>query len=199
MKSLDLKGTKYGRLTVIELANTTGKHRRWMCQCSCGKTKNILADSLRAGRSRSCGCLHNELLGHISTSHGKSKTNEYYSWAAMIQRCTNSKIKGFKNYGGRGINVFDEWLNFESFLKHIGPRPKGTSLERINNELGYQPGNVKWATRSEQNNNTRRSRKLTYDGLTLNMMQWAKKSGVEYCTLKRRIYRGWPIEKAIIP
>lgn len=117
----------------------------------------------------------------------------------MIQRCTNPRDKSYHNYGGRGITVCPEWMDFTKFFLHVGERPTGTSIERIENSKGYEPGNVKWATRSEQNNNTRRTRKLTHEGCTLSMKQWADKSGVSYSTLKRRLNRGWLIEKAIIP
>jgi len=152
--------TTYGRWTVIsEGARRYGRLRYFLCRCACGTTREIFVGSLRDGRSTSCGCY----MTAVHTTHGQSSTSEYRNWQAMLQRCHNPKNSEYRNDGGRGIAVCERWRNsFESFrgdiLAELGPRPsKAHSLDRIDNDRGYAPGNVRWATRSEQLHNSRLS------------------------------------------
>jgi len=124
---------------------------------------------------------------------------EYTIWQGIKKRCTKPKEPAFKNYGGRGILVYDRWLkSFPEFYEHVGPRPTTAhTIERIDNNIGYFPGNIKWATRGEQNNNTRKSRKIAFCGKTMTMTKWANEMGISVKTLRYRIDTlGWPIEKA---
>jgi hypothetical protein len=123
---------------------------------------------------------------------------EYSVWRAMVQRCTNPNSQGWRHYGGRGITVCDEWRSFDAFFVAVGPRPSGAhSIERIDNERGYEPGNVRWATRAEQARNKRTNRYLTAFGKTQTIGDWAAALGLCTTTLIARLDRKWPLEIAL--
>lgn len=157
MNFLDRTGLRYGRLLVTgsyERRKVCGATRIfWACQCDCGKSVAIMGLLLGNGNTRSCGCLKLDL----ATTHDMSHTPEYRTWAGMIQRCTNPKTKRFPDYGGRGIKICDRWLVFENFYADMGDRPSsGHSLDRYpDNDGNYEPGNCRWATRSQQQLNKR--------------------------------------------
>jgi hypothetical protein len=155
----DLTGQKFGRLTVIRRGKAVARRVYWLCRCQCGKEVDVLADTLKNGRSQSCGCRNKEVQRVRLTTHGHTGSPEYHSWLSMIQRCDNPKATGYKRYGGRGIKIAPELRQFETFLALLGPRPAGTSLDRINNDGHYEPGNVRWADAGTQAKNTSRSTK----------------------------------------
>ena len=210
-KLIDLTGQTFGRLTVVEY-HGIDKHRKaqWSCICSCGNSAIVGGRSLTTRNTQSCGCLKKEMLvarnnfgkGQISPNrtHNMSKSGEHNSWTLMKQRCTNPNNPNFKDYGERGIKMFEPWIeSFEEFFSHVGKKPtKFHTIERINNDGGYFPGNVKWGTRKEQANNQRSNHMITFEGETMNMTQWAKHLGVTRGLLKDRIVKlGWGIEKAL--
>lgn len=124
--------------------------------CICGNLFKTRRASVRSGHTKSCGCLRDSSTSERFRTHGRSRTSEFYTWQALIQRCTNVNDSGWKHYGGRGITVCSEWLNsFETFLSDMGPRPPGLSLDRIDNDKGYSKDNCRWATIEVQNNNKR--------------------------------------------
>ena len=148
---LELAGQKFGRLTVIGEA---GKDKRgnylWECQCECGNTLVTIARPLRIGRTVSCGCYNKER----STKHGMSNSPTYYSWSSMKTRCYNPTHDNYQHYGANGIIVCACWLNsFEAFLEDMGERPEGMTLDRIDREGNYEPGNCRWATEEQQKRN----------------------------------------------
>jgi hypothetical protein len=156
-------GTRFGRWTIEgEAAPSNTNLRRVTARCDCGRTKVVLLSSLRHGVSQSCGCLQREATVATHTIHGQARKGHvaalFRAWQAMIQRCINPKNKRYRHYGGRGIKVCDRWLNsYAVFAADVGPRPSPThSIDRINNDGNYEPGNVRWATPSEQSKNRRR-------------------------------------------
>lgn len=158
MKKINLLGKRFGRWLVV--APTKSKTKtKWICQCDCGAKKPVRSSSLVNGDSVSCGCYADELKHKYIGTSINWKSPEYYVWSAMIQRCHNPKTTGYHNYGGRGISVCPEWRgSFLKFFNSVGARPSNKhSIDRINNDGNYEPGNVRWATRREQNLNTRRT------------------------------------------
>ena len=199
-KFIDLTDQKFDRLTVLERVENTKKGRAcWKCQCSCGNTTTVPSGDLRSGKTKSCGCLNNELRLKRSTTHGMTHSPEYNVWHHMIKRCHNPTNDRFKDYGGRGITVCDEWRHdFMAFYNHVGKRPsKKLMIERVDNSKGYIPGNVIWETRQAQANNKRNNHKITIHGWTMNLCQWARFVGKNYHLVQYRLKKGWPPAKAI--
>lgn len=205
-EALALTGNKFGRLTVIYKAeNAKGIKRErtaWLCHCSCGNEKIISTDSLRAGFTVSCGCFGvkaRTVLYKMNTTHGKKNTDEYEIWCSMKSRCFNPKDNGYKNYGGRGIVVCDEWANdFMAFLNHIGERPtKKHSIDRIDNNKSYEPGNVRWATKREQSRNQRSNRNFTHKGKIQCLSAWCEEYFIPYNVMMKRLGKGVSFEGAI--
>jgi hypothetical protein len=168
---VDILGKRFGRIVVIEkTAKRSQESIVWKCRCDCGKETFVSTGNLRSGNTVSCGCFRREKTKLSFQKHGCTAndrvTKEYRTWDAMKERCYNPKCKQFKNYGGRGIKVCDEWLHsFENFLAYLKankmyPKPVGMSIDRIDNDGNYEPGNIRWATQSQQNCNQRsRSKK----------------------------------------
>ncbi len=164
--ALDLTGHVYGRLTVIGPAPSTGKSRLWACRCECGADKTVPRAHLRKGLTASCGCLKRDMMiarnhkhGH-ATKHAESRT--YVAWQSMRLRCTSPRRREWKYYGGRGITVCERWSTFENFLADMGECPDGLTLDRIDSDGDYEPGNCRWVSWAVQKRN-RRSVKLTDD------------------------------------
>lgn len=160
MRLLDLVGQSFGSWLVLDRAeNDAHGNTRWLCRCYCGlceeEERSVLADHLRSGRSRSCGRKARHRHGHAPKG---ALSPTYSSWLNMWQRCTNPNAPSWKWYGARGVAVCERWRGFESFLADMGERSPGTTLDRIDANGNYEPGNCRWATPAEQTANRRVSR-----------------------------------------
>lgn len=207
-RAIDLTGQRFGRLKAIERAeNTKDNKAQWICECECGSTVVVSASNLRRKSTKSCGCLRSEMatqhltIGNHNRKHGLTGTKLYVLWQCMKQRCTNPLSKDYKDYGGRGVAVCDEWLNdFQAFYNwsYANGFKEGLSIDRINVNGNYEPNNCRWVDTKEQANNKRNNHILTYNEETHTVAEWSKITGIKYNTLLNRINKyNWSIEKAL--
>ena len=151
-------GSVFGSWTLLALAKP-GRRARWICRCVCGTEREVMQQSLKSGRSASCGCLQRAALSLATkinkTTHGMTKTSTYRSWAHMRERCTNPNARQWKWYGALGVTVCERWASFENFLADMGVRPDGMTLDRIDSTRGYEPSNCRWADSRTQRINRR--------------------------------------------
>lgn len=196
----DITGEKFGRLEVISLA-FSDKHNtwHWNCKCDCGRLVTVSGCNLRIGATRSCGCFVSENARIASKTHGECYTQLYHVWEKIKARCNNPNEKSYKNYGGRGIKICEEWLDYISFrdwAKENGYEAQLT-IDRIDNNLGYFPGNCRWVTNAENQKNKRNTRFVTFRGKIKTLSDWARILEIPYSTLFGRLYScGWSVEEA---
>lgn len=151
----DLSGFRLGQLTVVDRDERRAAHGTWWnCMCDCGASTSVRSDHLRSGRIVSCGCYRSTRSVHGHASGGVPSPT-YQSWRAMRMRCTQPSYREFSYYGGRGVTVCRSWSEFSNFLADMGERPEGRTLDRINVNGNYEPGNCRWATPEEQSANRR--------------------------------------------
>ncbi len=185
-----LVGEVFNRWTVIEVMR--GAKRR--CQCECGTIRIVASGTLTGGHSRSCRCGNAKRKGDP-----KKQTPEYRTWVSMRIRCKYPHLKGHRNHAGRGIKVCERWENsFDAFFEDMGNRPSPKhSIDRINNDGDYEPGNCRWATRKEQANNTRMNVLVTLNGKTQTFSQWCEELNLNVITAYARFRKGWTLEEAL--
>ena len=199
-------GEHRGRWLVLgEAARDRYGNRKWKCRCECGVISIVYQNALRGGQSTQCGlCSRRSTVGARAAStrtHGMSRTPTYRVWEAMIRRCRNVSDGAYQHYGGRGITVCPEWIGdggFERFLACLGVLPKrGYTIDRIDVDGNYEPGNVRWATKSEQARNRRNNRLISFGGRELCLAAWAVETGLSRETISRRLERGWSAERSL--
>jgi hypothetical protein len=189
----DISGQVFGYLTVLRENGRTKRNLvRWLCQCECGNQITVDGQSLRLGRTKSCGCQSSAMTSAAITKHGLKHLPEYRVWKAMRDRCNRPNNTQFKDYGGRGIKVCARWNCFPNFLADMGARPSPKhSIDRWPDRDGnYEPNNCRWATASEQCKNKKTSISVTIDNRTQNLTDWVAEFGLKYSTVTARIRRG---------
>ena len=205
-KGEDLVGRNFGRLRVLAFSHRVRMRVYWTCRCECGTERSFAADRIRVGKTVSCGCFARETARRIlqvrrlkEAGRKPSYPRERRIRQGIIGRCHNPRSDHFPKYGGRGITVCDRWRqSFDNFLADLGPAPSPEhSLDRVDNDRGYEPGNCRWATRGEQARNKRNNRFFTHDGRTMCMEDWSKELGLSPGTLARRLKWGWSVERAL--
>lgn len=193
----DLTGLEFGFLRVLRLVGKKKYHKQWLCACTCGQ--ETIVDGANWGKVYSCGCLQRQLTAKRNTTHGMTKMRAYSIWSKMKDRCLNPQCPSYSDYGARGILVCERWLIFENFYADMGDPPDGLTLERKDNNGPYSPDNCRWATRKEQNRNTRRTHFLTFNGVTQCIAAWAEDLDIPDGTISRRIKMNMSIERVLYP
>lgn len=195
-----LTGQRFGKLTVIGYG---GKRHRgktppqtWICRCDCGNIRRVDAGNLRAGFSKSCGCVH--LTKNLDA---KSYQPEYLAWHGLKGRCLNPANPCYRHYGGRGIQVCQRWLDsFDDFVADMGLRPSDKhSIDRKDNDGNYEPSNCRWATSKEQSQNRRNNVRLTHQGITICASEWARRLGISPQRIEQRIKQGGTASEILRP
>lgn len=194
-----LVGQVFGHLTVVapSAARRIGA-KLWDCRCTCGTVKPVSGAHLRSGFTVSCGCRQGIIRGEQLRRHGENgRTAEHKVWGSMHSRCRSAR----KDYGGRDITVCARWSGpqgFQNFLEDMGRRPgPGYWIERKDNDGNYEPSNCVWATTLEQGANKRNNRKVTFNGETLHLAEWARRTGISDKLIGQRLKAGWSVERAL--
>lgn len=201
-KPIILTGQVFGRLTALEPTTQRVRgHVIWRCQCSCEKKTIVFVSTVHWGDTQSCGCKRREhALTKPARRHGLSRTAEYRAWQQMWDRCTNANNPRWDGYGGRGITVeTSQWSAFENFFTDMGKRPSPKhTLERRDNSRGYSRENCVWATQKEQAYNRRPNHRLTLNGETLCVTEWATRTKIHINTILFRLKKGWSVERTLM-
>lgn len=196
-KYIDLTGVRFGKLTVIKrvenkITNNGQIKVQFLCKCDCGKEVIVLSNSLKSGLTKSCGCIYR--------THNMTNSKIYNVWQSIKTRCFNKNSKSYKEYGGRGIKMCEEWLHeFQAFYNWAieNGYKDGLTIDRIDNNGNYTKENCRWVTMKEQNNNKRTSKYITYNNETHTMTEWSYKLGGSKELVSKRLASGWSIEKAL--
>lgn len=205
---IDLEGQRFGHLTVLGYLprRSDSPHVYWLCRCDCGTFTGPSTGKLRSTSTVSCGCYKGEITAARMTRHGLTDAPEYNLYLKIKSRCLRPDDPHFQDYGGRGISICDRWLNgeygrtgFECFLADVGPRPsRGHSIDRIDNDGNYEPGNCRWATPTQQARNRRSNIYVTVGGATMSLPDACERLGLHYpFILSRMARKGWTFERAI--
>jgi hypothetical protein len=197
MKIVDLKFKRFGKLKATGEVVSSGGRKKWLCQCDCGKSTYVMTNHLVSGHTKSCGCqrgITHRKYGEFATRESR----EYVTWLKIKNRCYNPDYHNFKFYGGRGIKMCDEWLDFSNFLSDMGNKPTPNhSIDRIDNNGDYCPTNCRWADAITQANNKSSNVLLGLDGVEKPLSLWARQKGISRSTILKRIKLGWPMSKTL--
>lgn len=192
-----LDGMRFGFLTVVgRSASSLSGKAKWACSCDCGGASVVFAHALTSGHTQSCGCLQQEIRGKARTTHGAAaghkRTKEYRSWLQIRRRCVKGNVPAFERYGAVGVSMAPEWVDdFSAFLSHIGPAPSEKhTVDRIKNDYGYEPGNVRWATQGEQCRNKRKNLYVDLNGARTLLIEACEQTGMNYSKAYQRLKRG---------
>lgn len=206
---IDLTGRRFGKLIVLRRGETRiypsgSKATHWICRCDCGRESTPTTSTLNNGSSKSCGCVAARKAGDRERTHGLSGSTMHRLWKSIKARCNNPKVRSYRNYGGRGIKMWPPWnASFRLFLAEIlieiGPKPSPKhSIDRIDNERGYEPGNLRWATNAEQSRNRRGVHRIEFDGASRTFEEWSAITGIKAGTIRHRVMRGgWGVADAL--
>ena len=197
-------GMRFGLLTVIERTPNPSRSAYWLCQCDCGNAVSVRGTNLRCGKTKSCGCLRNELssarISEQNSTHGESNTRLYSIWCDMKKRCDNPNHWAYARYGGRGIEVDTRWSTFEPFSEWAKSNgyANNLTLDREDNDGNYCPENCRWISRKAQGRNKSNNVRFEYAGKVQTLSEWSEETGIPYTTLHGRIHRyGWSVERAL--
>jgi len=201
--AIDITGQRFGRLVALGPIRRQGRAIIWLCQCDCGKGHEVMLANLRAGGTLSCGCWRRDRISAENTIHNMRNEPVYKVWTGVKDRCTNSKGSHYSGYGARGITICDEWRDsFEAFYGCVSKLPNfgepAYSLDRIDNDGNYEPGNVRWATPVSQARNRHTNRVFEFDGVSRTLAGWAEVVGIPRDTLRKRLEMGWSVRDALL-
>lgn len=192
---VNLEGQLFNNLRVIKMTQVKNTNSHWLCECLlCGNLTEVSRPNLKSGNTQDCGCTKSQKISAKLIRHGQSKSSTWNSWFSMKKRISLGE-KHSKIYGQ--ITIDPSWDVFENFLRDMGERPKGMTIDRIDNTKGYFKENCKWSTQAEQNRNRSNNVILTFDGKSMCATDWASHIGIHRDTIRRRIKRGLPIEKVL--
>lgn len=196
----DMTNYEFNGCVVLKRAENKGKNVCWLCRCYCGNNFVVRSTDIRTGNTKSCGCLNKKLAGDRARKHGNRNSRLYNIWNNMKMRCINPNSISFKNYGGRGIKVCDNWFNsFENFYKWAmnNGYDNTLTLDRIDNDGDYKPSNCKWSDYTHQERNRRNNHILEYNNEKHTIAEWSELTGIPYKTLWKRVKKGWSVEKSL--
>lgn len=197
------QGDRFSRLTIVKEVEPIYwkkyKKRMFLCKCDCGNETIVRLEYLRSGHTKSCGCLRTDEIVSLNKTHGQCNTKLYRLWSSMLRRCQTKSDSNYPNYGARGIEVCNEWQDFEFFYdwSMANGYKKGLSIERIDVNGNYEPSNCEWIPRPLQARNKRNTTFITHKGVTKPLVEWAEELNMNTETLRSRISYGWTIEKAL--
>jgi len=197
-------GSKFGNLVTVELTQTD-KGTKWLCRCDCGNEVYVIGNNLRRGNTTKCENCRKQALQDTPPNRkdGRTRGNDeltatYHVWQSMKARIHNPNSKSYCRYGGAGLTLDPRWEDFDNFIADMGQRPSSeASIERLDNSVGYWPSNCIWADRWQQASNKSNNHYLTVNGKVQTLSEWARETGIDQPTIRRRVKKGWPHQEAV--
>lgn len=200
MTKIDITGQKFNMLTAIKpLRNDKYNKVIWQFKCDCGNTYEAVGSNVKCGEIKNCGCIHGNKQYSNFDYDNPSHKRAYRIWNDMKRRCFCTNRKDYPRYGGRGITMCDNWLNFQNFWDWslTNGYDDNLSIDRINPNGNYEPSNCRWSNAKEQANNKRNNHYITFRGVTKSMADWSNELDISYTCLRARLRRGWSVERAL--